>query len=641
MVITLKVLLLTSKATLPPSTNLIGDSPFNPRGDKEVVDYIELLTASNIPFDLKYIDNFVFNDCIEKDKIKYSTIIFTEPETLLSAEQIDLFQKLSHHYGISIIASYNKIGPLTKSFFGIEKVIGKKICFPCLIDVNTSDFSDKNIAPGIKLGNGFQISWQKWGLKRHPIRYFKKHIKKFLQQVFVYQKVISVDESKIHATIKNSSDPVIQSYQYGRAVNYYIALQSDTYLDRFNSLHRIVREIIRKNSGWGMVECNLADTMVLRMDDPGTCERIYLDGYNTEILDKKVWDEIFKLLQTIKAKLSVMYVPLWVDDANINNGRLFIGDKEVQNRKPGAIYHSKDVIFYKNTNKGKHTYNYKTEFAALQSGAQNGWLDIESHGLTHVDPDITSWSKAQDRYSNFNWYHEFRHVPLNKDVIEPEQQKIVQQSAEEIYSSFGVWPSSLTPSGHEQSENSEQIALDRGFKLFSSEYNTFKKGSQAIRNGKIQSVFLENTNPEYSFSAAGYPVVGIFHDYEVAKMGVVWLNEKIQEWQNVGVKKIIPLRELCGYLCSEIEAHTTDDFLSLSIDISNTGDFADTPGSQYFSKHQMDIDITIPKKKTVKTVSIGDTHWQNYHYSKSFGLLKVSLPPFNNKTRQEVTVSFS
>lgn len=641
MVITLKVLVLTSKTTLPPSTNLIGDSPFNPLGDREVVDYIELLTASNIPFDLKYIDDFIYDDCIEKEKIKYSTIVLTEPETLLSPEQIELLKKLSHHYGVSMIASFNKIGSQTKSFFGIEKLIRKKICLSCLIDVNTSDFSDKSITSEIKLGDGFHISWQKYGLKRHPIRYCKKHIKKFWQQVFVYQKVLSVDESKIHATIKHSSDPAIQSYQYGRAVNYYISLQSDTYLDRFNSLHRIIREIIRKNSGWGMVEFNLADTMVLRMDDPGTCERIYLDGYNTELLDKKVWDEIFALLQTIRAKLSVMYVPLWVDDANNKNGKLFIDNKKVQNRKPGAVYHSKDVIFYKNTNKGKQTYDYKAEYIILQDGVKNGWLDIESHGLTHVDPDITSWSKAKDRYSNFNWYHEFRHVPSNRDVKQSKLQEIVRQSAEEIYSSFGIWPSALTPSGHEQSELSEQIALDRGFKLFSSEYNTFKKGRQVVRNGKIQSVFFENTKPEFSFSAAGYPVIGIFHDYEIAQMGVVWLRKKIHEWQKVGVKKFNTLRELSGYLCSKIEAHVKDDSLSLTIDISDTGDVADTPESQYFSKHQMEIDITIPKQKIVETVSIGNTHWKNYYYNEPLGLLKVSLPAFNNKTLQEITVSFA
>ena len=407
---TLRVLLLTSPAILKPATK-VTTHPSSSLGNTELEDLIKILSAANISYDIKYSYDLKFESIISTGIIHYSTIILALPEKQLSVEAVQIIKKVSYDFGVSIVASCNRVGRRTMNLFGIDKIKGRKFSLPCTIAVNTQKFSDSRIEAKIKLGDGWKIPLQRWGLRRHPIRYLKTHVKKFRQQVFFYLKVDLLPQAENFATIKGTKDPAIVKYSFGKAINYFIALQSNFYLYRLNCLHRIVREIIRENSGWGMINVNLENTMVLRMDDPGTCERVYLKGWDTEILDKKDWQGIINLIKKYDSRLSVMYIPLWVDDGNLDNGRLYVKGKEITNRKGGEIYQSRDVKFVRNIGHDENrVYNYSEEFYALKDAVRSGWVEIEAHGLTHVDPDTDQWLAAKDRYDNIDWYHEFRHI---------------------------------------------------------------------------------------------------------------------------------------------------------------------------------------------------------------------------------------
>jgi hypothetical protein len=638
----LKVLLLTTKELLPPDTKVIGDTLLYPFGDKEVEDYIELLSACNIPFDIKYNDEFSFDDIISHDYINYSTIILTLPAEQLSENNINILNKVSHDFGVSLIASYNRVNEMIKHLFGIHSIQGRRYGFPCTISIQKHQAFDVNIEHEITLGVGWKLQLHKGGLRRHPMRYLKKHFKTLWEQVWSYMKVKALPGAEILAVIKGKTDPAMITYQYGKGVNYYIALQSDSFLDRCNSLHSIIRECIRENSGWGMVNVNLENTMILRMDDPGTAERVYLKGYDTKILGKEDWEEIIKLLKKYEAKLSVMYIPLWLDDGNFKNGRLFIQGKEITERKQGAMYYSKNVVFLKNTGNNKTlTYDYTSEFLALKEGLRSGWIDIESHGLTHVDPNVNRWLEAKDRYSNFKWYvSEFRHVCENRDCTEIEQSKVAQESAKKIEEVFRVSPSTITPTGHEQSRNSEEIAHINGYKLFSSDYHSLCKNGVIIRNDKIRSIFFEATEPDSSFADAGYPVVGVFHDYDIVRRGVTWLEEIIRGWGKHGIKRFMTLRELAGYLCASFEAYQDHDVLYVEVDISNTGDVSNHRESRYFSNHTMDIEMTLPQGRILDSVAVDGAPWNTFEYDQPKKQLKLILPPFHTKDKQEVVVRF-
>jgi hypothetical protein len=634
-----KVLLLSSRECLPPESTIVGDTPLRAFGDSEVEDYIELLSACNIPFEIIYQDKFSFDTVISHDAILYSKIILTVPTAQFSETTIHALHRVSHDFGVSLIASDNRIHDSIQQFFGIQRMHGKRYGFPVTISVHKHLFTDPHIGSEITLGTGLRLPLHKGGLRRHPTRYLKKHLKTLWEQVWSYQRVSTFPEAELLAVIKGTSHPAIVKYQYGKGVNYYIALQADSFLDTCTSLHRIVRECIRKNSGYGMASVNMEQTMVLRMDDPGTCERVYLKGYDTTILGQEDWETIFALLKRYHAALSVMYIPLWVDDGNRANGRLFISGQEVTERQGGTSYPSKDVVFLKNNrNKTTVTYDYPREFLALQEGGQSGQIEIESHGLTHLDPHLQQWAQARDRYANMNWYHEFRHVQENQDCSEHEQTHSMQASAHTIQALFGTSPTVITPSGHEQSCNSEEIAHHNGYKLFSSAYHAFWKNGMIIRNNKIRSIFFEEIAPNSSFVKAGYPVVGVFHDYDLVKRGIGWLETTLTGWQQQGITRFMTLRELAGYLCASLTAYQEGDALYVEVDIFNTGDVSNRPENRYFSKHTMDIEITLPQGKIPEAVVIDGTPWNTFQYDVPENRCSVTMPPFYAKDRQTVSV---
>jgi hypothetical protein len=637
----LRVLLLTSKRELKPDTQIIGNNIESPFGNKEIENYIMLLCACNIPFDIKYDHDLSFENIIFGGNINYSTIILTLPANQLSQQNVNLIDQVSHDYGISIIASYNRIDDTSKHIFGVDVIKKWKFSIPCIISVMRDKFLDDGIDSETSLGDGWRISFDRWGLRRHPIRYLKKHVKKFWKQVFIYRQVEIYPDTEKLSLIKKTSDPAILRYKYGRANNYYISLQPDRYLNQLNALHRIIREIIKENSGWGMVHTNLENTMVLRMDDPGTCERVYLKGWDTGILDREDWQGIINLIKENNARLSVMYIPLWVDDGNLDNGRLYVKGEEVVNRKGGEIYQSRDVKFIKNvTQNESRVYDYSEEFYALKDAVRSGWVEIEAHGLTHVDINTDQWLAAKDRYTNFEWYHEFRHVCENRDVGDAELSYIFSESAKKVEECFGIFPTAVTPSGHEQSEKAEIIAHAEGYKLFSSEYHSIKKNDFVIRNDKIKSIFFEATSPDPFYVTAGYPIVGIFHDTDIITKGLNWLESTIKDWKKYGINRFMSLKELVGYICSSINAYQDQNRLYIMVDISETGDVSNALESRYFSNHEMEIYITVPEGTILKNIEISGKIYNDYEYDKRVRKIRLTLPPFQSKHEQKILITF-
>jgi len=339
-----------------------------------------------------------------------------------------------------------------------------------------------------------------------------------------------------------------------------------------------------------------------------------------------------------RAQVSIMYIPLWVDEASAEKGTLHFKGREVTNRARGRTYYSKDVVYTKNNCPNENTvYDYVSEFVALKAGLQSGWIDIESHGLTHLDTKIEDWLEAEDRYSNWCWWHEFRHVIDNRDCTVKEQQYVLQDSAKLIERFFSISPSAVTPSGHEQSKNSEQLAHGVEYKLFSSEYNSFQQNDLILRNDKITSIFLDSTPPNSSYVNAGYPVVGVFHDYEIAHKGIDWFEGIIRDWKKKGIQQFITLRELAGCLCSSFEACFEDKELRISVDISKTSGVSNKPESRYHCKHKMIIDITIPKGETLHSVMVDGVPWDQFELNPS-RQLKITLPPFQNRDRQNISI---
>lgn len=518
--------------------------------DSEFVDYVELLTASNINFDIIAPDKISYDTFIIGDTIRYTSIIFTTPLSSLTDSVLSIINEVSYKLGISLISSYANVEQRSKSFFGIQTFRGKRYLWPLKIRIIRwpRDINKGEVVASYGLISGLP-GVRKRGFRGLALkRTLAKFIKLFSNLFLPYIKVDLSPGADVFST-DLKGNPLAWSYKFGKGTNYYFALHGDLFLDRFNEMHRLVRTVIEANSGYGMVSVDLENTMILRLDDPGACSTDYLD--NRKILEEEDWENIGRILEDMRIPLSVVYTPGWVDDGDIKSGALFIDDEKISDRKAGAIYDSGRVK-YLYTKSGRATHDHISEFRGLKKLVEKGLVDVQSHGWTHLDSDHKGWSKAKSRNKDTGWYHEFYRMKTGKEANRDEQLQAMKFSREKIKDLFGQVPAVFTPSGHQQSPNSDLLAYTCRYLLFSSEFMGIFKENIAIRNWRIPSLFLYFKNPSNFAAKSGYPFVGVFHDYEIKQHGVDSLRDVIKGWQSRGIKRVISLTELATNLCISV-----------------------------------------------------------------------------------------
>ena len=98
--------------------------------------------------------------------------------------------------------------------------------------------------------------------------------------------------------------------------------------------------------------------------------------------------------------------------------------------------------------------DYVSTKKGLDEGVALGVLEIESHGWTHMQPDLDSppgpwWgSPLMDERAEMGWYREFYDVRRNREIPAAEQKFHMQQSADWIKNEFGQLPLEFSTGGN-------------------------------------------------------------------------------------------------------------------------------------------------------------------------------------------------
>src|SRR5713101_56685 len=71
----------------------------------------------------------------------------------------------------------------------------------------------------------------------------------------------------------------------------------------------------------------LERSLVLRMDDPGGAQNVYLRGWTYPKLTESEWGALGADLRRRNGRLSVCYVSGWVDDGDAARGTLEVGGR--------------------------------------------------------------------------------------------------------------------------------------------------------------------------------------------------------------------------------------------------------------------------------------------------------------------------
>jgi hypothetical protein len=287
-----------------------------------------------------------------------------------------------------------------------------------------------------------------------------------------------------------------------------------------------------------------AGTVVLRMDDPGGAQNVWDAGWNYPKLDARQWAAIGAALRRHKARLSVFYVPGWVDDGDPARGALLVGGRLVT-RRAGAIHPSPRITY---TDRAGHapgrTYDGRAEFAAIQKLRKAGLAEVELHGFAHVNPDTAAWARAADRYSSSDW---FRELGRNEDAalarLSARRHPLARGIAA-LKEQFRTTPTTLVGPGDAFTPAAAERAAKLGLRLMSSYYTAFRADGRLAWSQHVCAPYLNTASIKWL--ASGLPVVGYFHDKDIADHGVGWFTDSLAQWRRAGARRFIDFRELAA-----------------------------------------------------------------------------------------------
>jgi len=288
-----------------------------------------------------------------------------------------------------------------------------------------------------------------------------------------------------------------------------------------------------------------ARTLVLRMDDPGGAPSAHLEAWSYRTLTERDWARIAEVLRARDARVSLAYVPGWVDDGDGARGRLWVGGRFTR-RAPGRIHPSPRVRYAPRNGSARPVQDHVGEYRGIRRLQAQGLAGIELHGFTHLHPDLAAWSVAPDRYGEVGWYREFGpRAEAHLSALPHQKQPLVRGLAL-VRRWFGAAPSTLIFPGDERSEVALLQAVALGFEQVGGPDHGIRDGDCMLWASHVHAPYLDQ--PAEWWRTAGLPVVGYFHDRDVSRGGAAWLARWLDAWREAGMERFIDYRELASAL---------------------------------------------------------------------------------------------
>jgi len=220
----------------------------------------------------------------------------------------------------------------------------------------------------------------------------------------------------------------------------------------YQSMRTVLRRAVTEAIGYSVTK-SWTKTIVLTMDDMGNAQNAWLEHWHYPALSQEqIRHSLIEPLQAHHAILSLNIVPGFVDDTRHRIVPTW------QQQFTDGFGARQDYV---STKKG------------LDEGVAAGVLEIESHGWTHMQPDLTSppgpwWgSPLMDERAEVGWYREFYDVRRNREISGAEQKFRMQQSADWIEKEFGAFPLEFSTGGNGVSRtpdnNTWRLAAEAGY----------------------------------------------------------------------------------------------------------------------------------------------------------------------------------
>jgi len=220
----------------------------------------------------------------------------------------------------------------------------------------------------------------------------------------------------------------------------------------YQPMRTALRRAITEAIGYSLVK-TWSNTIILTMDDMGNAQNAWLEHWHYPALsEERIRQSVLEPLQAHHAILSLNIVPGFVDD---------------NQHKIVPTWHQQF------TDQFGTRQDYISTKKGLDEGVALGVLEIESHGWTHMQPDLTSapgpWWGAPlyDERAEMGWYREFYDTRRDREIPAAEAKFHMMQSAEWIQGEFGLFPLEFSTGGNGVSRspdnNTWRLAAEAGF----------------------------------------------------------------------------------------------------------------------------------------------------------------------------------
>jgi hypothetical protein len=220
----------------------------------------------------------------------------------------------------------------------------------------------------------------------------------------------------------------------------------------YQGMRTALRRSITEAIGYALVKTWTND-IVLTMDDLGNAQNSWLEHWHYPALsEEEIRRYLIEPLKAHHAVLSINTVPGFVDD------------------KQHRIVPSWRQQF---TDGFGTKQDYVSMKKGLDEGVAEGVFEIESHGWTHMQPDLTSppgpwWGTPIDQErAEMGWYREFYDLERNREIPAAEQTFHMQQSAKWLKAEFGFFPLEFSTGGNGVSRspdnNTWRLAAEAGY----------------------------------------------------------------------------------------------------------------------------------------------------------------------------------
>ena len=239
--------------------------------------------------------------------------------------------------------------------------------------------------------------------------------------------------------------------------------------------------------------------------------------------------------------------------------------------------------------------DYASTHEGLKDAADSGVIDIESHGWTHMEPDLDStpgpWWTADlaGEGSVVGWYGEFADQRRGEEIPAVTQLYHMERSLEELQQDFGKRPLELKPGNNSWSKSqfnhTAGLAARVGFGLFHGDTATYYLDRELVLEmANVIPDFntgydtLDALHPERWPNHQDGPIILGFHDRDIA-LDHHFIDRLFAalptDYQTMGTNQYV------GILHTQINSSNNTDGLQLMFteDAHYSGYFADHPSS--------------------------------------------------------------